>query len=172
MITKEMQRELAYKARAANRRLERASEGQRSALEHYIKGYSGTRESSRGTMFQQGAAKTETEYRQRMRELEKFMGGETSTRRGWKELKSSNVEKAAGTLGEMGYDISEDELVALLEEIPDGADSATYYKALENVQAAKNKKGGTLTRKEIIKAISERRSDYEATLGALKSRRK
>lgn len=80
-ITKEMQRKLANEARKANRRLERASEGQRRALEYYTKGYH-TFETAKGDRFSQAKAKTADEYRQRMKELEDFMKGETSTRKG------------------------------------------------------------------------------------------
>lgn len=173
-ITKEQQRELANMARKANRRLERASEGQRRALDHYIREYT-TKETSKGTVFSQGKAKTEAEYRKRMRELEDFLGDENSptisTRREWERVKRQNVSRANDTLEGMGFDITDDELAAVLEELPSRASRADYYRALENVQALKEEKGAELTRAEIKEAIASRRSDYQATLAALKARK-
>lgn len=174
-ITDAMQRELARVARAANRRLERASEGQRAALDYYLRGYH-TREGARGTVFQQGRAKTEREYRARMAELEAFMSGESTTRRGWKELKEENISKAGETLRGRGYDLKDEELAQILIETG-GAKKVgkAFYKALNNVQAARNKKAKSagddftgLTSQEITEAISSRASGYEATLAALK----
>lgn len=174
MITKEEQRLLANMARKANKRLERASEGQRRALEHYIKDYT-TKETSKGTVFSQGKAKTEAEFRKRMRELEDFLGDEDnptiSTRREWERVKRQNVSRAGDTLEDMGFDITDDELAAVLEELPSKASRADYYRALENVQALKKEKGAELTRAEIKDAIANRRTDYQATLAALKARK-
>lgn len=166
-ITAAQQKELAYLARAANRRLERATEGQRKSLERNIKNYH-TREGSRGIVFQQGKAKTESEYRQRMAELKKFMAAKTSKRKGWEELKKENMQKAQASLSDMGYDITDEELETILEE--EGGGNAAFYKALENVQAAKGPDNKELTPEEVKEAIYQRRSDYEATLAAIKAR--
>lgn len=166
-ITAAQQKELAYLARAANRRLERAPEGQRRSLEHNIKNYH-TREGSRGLVFQQGKAKTESEYRQRMAELKKFMAAKTSTRSGWEQLKKENMGKAQASLSDMGYDITDEELAIILEE--EGGGGKAFYKALENVQAAKGPENKELTPEEVKEAIYQRRSDYEATLAAIKAR--
>ena len=169
-VTKEMQRELARKARAANRRLERATEGQRRSLEHNIRGYH-TREGARGIVFQQGAAKNEREYRQRMAELEAFMEkSKTSTRRGWEELKKANISKAQESLTNMGYDVTDEELEIILKET--GGSSKAFYRALENVMAAKEEADNELTAENIRNAINERRSDYEATLTLQRARRR
>lgn len=168
-ITKQMQRELANKARAANRRLERASEGQRRALEHYMKGYSNTREGKYGTVFKQGAAKTEAEYRQRMKELDKFMKGETTTHKGWEALKKRTVEKANEKLKQMGYKYSDAELTSVLEEA--SPKEQNFYHVLNVVQAFRDATGDDEIDDElIIEALTSRLSDYQLTLATIKSR--
>ena len=168
-VTKQQQSALAKLARAANRRLERATPGQRKSLEHNITGYH-TRTGSRGIVFQQGKAKTESEYRQRMAELKRFMSAKTSTRGGWESLKRSNREKTQATLSDMGYDVTDTELDIVLKET--GGSSKAFYRALENVQAAKGVNQEEMTPEEIRNAINERRSDYQATLAAIRSRKK
>ena len=75
-----------------------------------------------------------------------------------------------------GYDLTDEELAQILIETG-GAKKAgkAFYKALNNVQAARNKKAKSagddftgLTAQEITEAISSRASGYEATLAALK----
>ena len=166
-VTPQMQKQLANLARAANRRLERASAGQRRSLEYNIKGYN-TKSTSRGLVFKQGKAKSAAEYRQRMAELNKFMNAKTTTRRGWEKLKSENISKAQESLEKMGYDITDDELDTILKEV---GGSKEFYKALENVQAAKGITGDELSADEIRDAIYSRRSDYEATLAAIEARK-
>ena len=167
-ITPQMQKQLANLARAANRRLERASAGQRRSLEYNIKGYQ-TKTTSRGLVFKQGKAQSAAEYRQRMAELNKFMGAKTTTRKGWEKLKQENISKAQDSLEKMGYDITDDELDTILKEV--GGGSKEFYKALENVQAAKGITGDELSADEIRDAIYSRRSDYEATLAAIEARK-
>jgi len=168
MVSRAQQAELSKLARAANRRLERATEGQRKSLEHNIKNYH-TREGSRGIVFQQGKAKTESEYQQRMAELRKFMSAKTSTRKGWEELKKENMQKAQESLSDMGYDITDEELKTILEE--EGGGNAAFYKALENVQATKGPDNKELTPEQVRKAMYQRKTDYQATLAAIKARK-
>ena len=167
-VTKQQQVALTKLARAANRRLERATEGQRKSLEHNIKGYH-TREGSRGIVFQQGKAKNEREYRQRMAELQAFMQAKTSKRRTWEELKKSNIQKAQESLTNMGYDVTDDELEIILQET--GGSSRAFYRALENVQATKEGPDDELSADDVRKAINERHTDYEATLQMIRKRR-
>jgi len=166
-VTPEMQKELANLARAANRRLERATSGQRGALDYYLRGYH-TREGAHGTVFQQGKAKTEREYRARMEELRRFMAGDTTTRRGWEALKEENIERAQETIKRQGYELSDEEFATILKETG-GHRSIQFYRALDIVQAEKNKKG-ELSADEVRAAISSRSSAYESTLAAIKSR--
>lgn len=177
-ITSEMQKELTYLARAANRRIERATEGQRSALEYYLRKYH-TRERADGTLvFQQGKAKTTAEYNARMKELKRFMYGDPegkgdeyepiSKRKGWEALKKRQVANAADTLRKEGYDITDEELEMVLIEGADediGGSDPVMLAALQNVQIAKAQAGSSwnASPEAIRKAIDERRSDQERT---------
>ena len=168
-VTKEMQKELANLARAANRRLERASEGQRKSLEYNIRGYH-TRKGARGTVFQQGAAKNEREYRQRMAELHDFMAAKTSKKTGWKQMKKAAVSKANETLqSKWGYNLTDKELDIVLRE--SAKSSIAFYRNLEIVSATKDNKAGELSEDEISSAIQQRRTDYETTVELQKKRR-
>lgn len=173
-----MQRELASLARAANRRIERATPGQRQALEHYLKGYH-TRERDNGMrVFQQGKAKSISEYKQRMKELRKFMGTEEeptiSRRSEWEKVKKAAVEKAGETIRKkQGYNITDDELSNILQEAH-LADSTEFYKALANVEISKNEAGDfwNATRNEIAKALESRRTAQERAEALIRSRKK
>ena len=184
-LTKEMQRELATWARRANRRIERATEGQRAALEYYTRQYH-TRKRDDGTrVFMQGKAKTEQEYNARMKELKRFLEGDPegkeagykpiSTRAGWEKVKRANVEKAGETLRKSGYDITDDELEMILVEGAEddiGGSDPVMLAALQNVQIAKAEAGNEWTPSpEVIKAaIAERRSDQERVEQLIRSR--
>lgn len=181
MVTKEQQAELARLARAANRRLERATEGQRDALEFYIKKYH-VRESKDGLKFQQGKAKTAAEYRQRKKELEKFMGddesakkgGNSSTRRGWERIKSESLSASKAKLDAMGYDATEEEIANIAKETK--GHNAEFYKALENLTAEKyerylNEEAEAELQEEYEEEITQRRTDQQATEAFLKARK-
>lgn len=172
-LTREMQRALANRARAANRRLERATPGQRAYLEKQIAKYH-VRERGTNIVFKQGKAMSEAEYRARMRELDTFMAARTSTRRGWDQMKREQVESAGATIRGQGYDITDDELAIILEEIDDGHGSAAFYKALANVEIGKELAGDTWTpsREQISNALNERRSAQQRTEMLLKMRQK
>lgn len=176
-LTQEMQRELAARARAANRRIERATPGQRSALEHYTRQYH-TRQRANGMIvFQQGKAKTEAEFKARMRELDLFMGTAEnptiSTRAEWERVKAANVKAAGETLREDGADITDEELAAVLAELGDGS-TADFYKALANVEIAKASagEGWSPTRENIHAAVTARRSAQERATALIKARRR
>lgn len=177
-MTKEMQRELSALARAANRRIERASEGQRKALEYYLRNYH-TRERNNGMrVFQQGAAKNEDEYETRMKELRKFMGTEDrptiSRRKRWEELKRQNVEDAGKTIRKSAnYDLTDDELATILEETDAEHGTTEFYRALENVQIAKNEAGSEWqpSPEAITEAVNARRDDQERTEALIRSRK-
>ena len=175
-LTAEMQHELANLARAANRRIERATPGQRQALEYYLKGYH-TRERENGMrVFQQGKAKSVSEYKQRMKELRKFMGTEEeptiSRRSEWEKVKREAVKKAGETIRKQGYNITDDELSNILQEAHP-ADSTEFYKALANVEISKNEAGDfwNATRNEIAKALESRRTAQERAEALIRSRK-
>lgn len=172
-LTQEMQRALSNRARAANRRLERATPGQRAYLEKQIEKYH-TRERAPGfNVFQQGKAQSEAEYRARMRELDTFMAAKTSTRKGWKSVKKAQVEAAGKTLREkQGYNLTDNELALILEEIDTGHGSADFYKALANVEINKAAAGDRWTpnAETISAALAERRSAQERAEMLIKAR--
>ena len=170
-ITSAQQTALAKLARAANRRLERAPEGQRAYLERQIAKYH-TRQRGEMTVFSQGKAKSEAEYRARMRELEAFMQAKTSTRTGWKAVKKQQVQAAGDTLRSQGADISDEELALVLEEIGEGHSSAEFYKALANVEIAKQSDDDwTPSRDSIRDALNARRTAQERTQALIKARK-
>ena len=172
-ITAQQQRELAAAARRANRRIERASEGQKEAFNYFIRNYH-TRTREDGTVvFKQGKAGSEAEYYSRMKELEKFLSAETTTRKGWESIKKSNVSKAGTTIRKQGFNISDRELKNILQELPAKNSKAAFYKALENVEISKGrKKNKELSQEEIRKAVKSRRTDQQRTEALLKLRGK
>lgn len=174
-VTAQQQRELAATARRANRRIERASEGQRAAFRYFIRNYH-TRTRDDGTLvFKQGKAGSEAEYQSRMKELERFLGAESTTRKGWEALKKSNVEKAGKKIRGQGFTITDKELKVILEELPAKAKKAEYYKALENVEIYKGtrkKPNQEPTAAEIKKAMKSRRTAQQRTEALLKLREK
>lgn len=171
-ITAAQQRALSNLARAANRRLERASEGQRAYLERQISKYHTRQRSGGATVFKQGKAASESEYRARMRELERFMSAQTSKITGWKEVKKAQVKAAGETLRGEGYDLTDEELAAILEELDEGHSSAAFYSALANVEISKSSAGANWQpdKETISAAINERRSAQQRTEQLLKIR--
>ena len=179
-ITDAMQRDLAKLARAANRRLERAGESQRSALDYYLKDYH-TRQGAHGTVFQQGKAKTEREYRARMKELERFMGTEDkpsiSAKKQWEAVKQSNLESGIEKL-QGKYDLPEEVLAQVIKETGGKKKAGkAFYTALNNVMAAARRKKAAadedsftgLNADEVTQAINSRNTEYQATLELLKA---
>lgn len=182
-ISDQMQRELAKLARAANRRLERADKNQRAALDYYLRKYH-TRQGAHGTVFQQGKAKTEREYRARMKELERFMGTEDnptiSAKKRWEAVKQSNLEAGIEKL-QGKYDLPDEVLAQVIMETGGKKKAGkTFYTALNNVMvtterkkaaaAAENKDPFTgLTPDEVSEAINSRMTEYQVTLELVKA---
>lgn len=149
-VTKEMQKALANLARAANRRIERATPGQRAYMQRQIEKYH-VRERQPGiNVFQQGKAASAAEYHARMRELQAFMGAKSTIKKGWKAIKAAQVAEAGKTIRGQGADISDEELALVLEEISEGHKSAEFYKALANVEINKRE-----AREEYDKAVED-----------------
>lgn len=118
--------------RRANRRLERASEGQRKALEYYIRERTG--DSKKFSASYSGMTKEQQQAKIDI--LERFLSARSTTREGWKAMKASNVSKANEALGLEGYELTDEELAEILEQV----DSDNYdekYRAINLVQAAK-----------------------------------
>jgi hypothetical protein len=187
-VTAQQQKLLAATARRANRRLERATEGQREYLEYQIRKYHTRTREGGARVFQQGKAGSEAEFKARMRELRLFLGEErdpetgepivkTSTRKGWESLKSQQVAAAGETLrGEKnGYTITDAELAALLEEVGHGKKEdkfAKMYAALGNVEAARQAAGRELTEAEVLAAINSRETEMNVVKTLLEQREK
>lgn len=173
MVTAQQQKELAAVARRANRRIERASEGQREALNYFMRNYH-TRTREDGTLvFKQGKAGSEAEYYSRMKELEAFLSAESTTKKGWNRLKQQNVARAGKTIRKQGFNLTDKELKVILQELPAKSSKAAFYKALENVEIYKgSRKNRTKepTPGEIKKAMKSRRSDQQRTEALLKLR--
>lgn len=142
-ISKQEYADFRKLVRKANRRLERASEGQRKAMEYYFRKYH-MRETAEGEKrFSGTKPETAGELRLRTAELEDFIRAETSYRAGWKALKAANVAKANIKLtNEKGYTFTDRELATIMEEYGDtkGEKHEGFYAALANVQAAKNER--------------------------------
>lgn len=157
--------------RTANRRLERAGEGQRAALEHYMQGYH-VRTNDEGEMrFSAAAPKNAAELRQRTAELEKFMAGKTSTKRGWSRVQQEASSKAQEKLGQMGYDVTDEELKNIAKET--GGHNAAFYRALEQITAEKleNEYEDMFDdEEELAEEIELRRTDQEITERLLRAR--
>ena len=176
-VTKEQQKELARLARAANRRLERATEGQRAYLEYQIRKYH-TRERESGMrVFQQGKASTTAEFNARMRELRRFMGYDdkqvrSSYRKGWEQMKAEQVAAGGAKLRGIKVNITDEELALILQELDAKNKDATLYDALVNVELAKEEAGDKWepSQEAIQTALAEKRDDQEKTERLLRLR--
>ena len=157
-ITRKQIEDIRKKTRAANRRLERASEGQRKALEWYIGRAQG------GTKFS-AATKglTYQEAKKKLKDLDKFLGAKSSKITGWREIKEQQVHNANLKWKKYGYDLTDEELANILIQI-ETKNKDDYYTAVDLVQAEKKKKGDKWrgTEDEIGDAIDEIISEQKA----------
>ena len=165
-MTKEQQSEIKLLTRRANRRIERASAGQRKAMEYYI-GSDKFSAASKGFSYEQAQAQIE--------KLNKFLAGRSTTKTGWKEVKQANVSKANKTLRKMGYDLTDEELAEILIQI-DSSNTESFYRSINLVQAVKYEaelegdiwKG---TSDQISEAIAQKMEASEALEAALQGRK-
>lgn len=164
--------------RAANRRIERAMDkapGQADWLQYQVERLTGEESgkfsaATKGLSYEQAAAKLE--------QLDRFMGYQTSTRKGWDEVKEKSVRNANETLkgktdeeGEPLYDLTDEELADLLKQ-EDIKNKKEFYKAVNKVQAAKNRAGDEWkgTPEQIGEALAQQWTDQQALQYALESR--
>ena len=169
-ITDQQKAAIKTLTRRANRRLERAPSGQRSALEYYVNKMTGSKKFSaatKGLSYEEAAMK--------LKVLEQFLSAESTTRKGWDAIKKRNVKKANETLSERGYDLTDEELADILEQI-DTSNKSEYYRAVNLVQAAKDEaeEEGELwsgSSKQIAEAIGQKATAQEALRSALEARR-
>lgn len=166
MVTAQQRAEIARLTRQANRRIERATGGQLSALEYWMEKQTGAAKfsaSSAGLTYEQAEAKLEL--------LEQFRGLKSSKITSWKEMKRESVNKANETFGEMGYDLTDEELADILKQL-DSKKRSDFYRAVNLVQAAKEKAGESWegSSSEIAAAIAEKASYQEALERGLEAR--
>lgn len=162
MITEAQKRAIRQSTRAANRRLERATEGQRAALQKYI-GAEKFSSATKGMNYQQAAAQIE--------KLNKFLDAKSSTRKGWKEIKEKSIANANKTLTLQGYNLTDEELADILEQLEDNR-KQDFYRAVNLVSAEKAETGDDWagTTAQITAAIEQKASYQEALTRALKAR--
>lgn len=140
--------------RRANRRIERATEGQTRYLESVVRRMTGATLNKKTGKYEGGlskwSAKTKgmsyEEAAAQLKRLDKFLGQKSSTRRGWDEIKAEIVRKANETLTQNdyfgkdkgGYTLTDNELADIME-IVDMESKEEFYRAINLVQAEKEK---------------------------------
>jgi len=165
MISDFQKGEIARLTRLANRRIERAGAGQRSYLEYWVNQMTGKSKFSaatKGLTFEQAQAK--------LHELYKFTDYMGSTKEGWEELKKLSVERTREKLDLMDYDLTDEELADILEQL-DSNKRKDFYLAVNKVQAAKDAAGSEWSgsTEEIADAVSTQlaeRNEYQAAYEA------
>lgn len=162
-ITRSQIQEIRTLTRRANRRIERATGGQKRALQHYAGGAKFSA-ATRGMSAQQGQAQIE--------KLKRFLGSPATTIKGWRKIKRENVRKANETLENMGYDLTDEELADILEQLEDSS-GTNFYRAVNLVQAAKQDAGEDWegTEEQIQEAIMQKASAQQALEEALSARK-
>lgn len=177
-ISKELYAELRRLTRAAQRRMERATPGQRRALEFYVEKATGAKKwssSAAGMSTQQANA--------RIQQLRKFLGYNEaneqverviSTRKGWEQIKESNVAKANATFGKRraGHNLTDDEMAEILMQLGDPT-KKVFYHAVNKVQAMKGYMGEKWKgdANDISKALAQKWSAQDAYRRALDVRK-
>lgn len=149
--------------RAANRRIERATGGQASYIESYVKRVTGGSEKFSAAYKGLSAA----EASKKIEMLERFMSKkETTTKTGWKEFKKESIRKSNAALSEMGYDLTDEELAEILEQI-DAGSNEEFYRAINLVTAKKVEEGRSWdpTADKVAEAINQK-IDFQGALKA------
>lgn len=177
-ISKELYAELRRLTRTAQRRMERATPGQRRALEFYVKQATGSTKWSSAA-----SGMTTQQANARIQQLRKFLGYDeqnrqaeqvTSTRRGWESIKASNVEKANATFGRRraGHNITDEEMAEILMQLGDPS-KKEFYHAVNKVQAMKGYMGKEWKgdKSDIAKALAQKWSAQDAYKRALDIRK-
>lgn len=166
-ITKGQIQEIKRLVRAANRRLERATGGQEAYIKSYIRKLTGGSEkfsaAYKGLTGAQAAKKIEM--------LKKFMEKETTTTKtGWKKLKKESIRKANKSLTGQGYDLTDEELSEILEQIEAGSNEE-FYRAVNLVTAEKIKSGENweASSDKIAEVLNQKMDFQDALRAALKA---
>ena len=181
-ITSQQAVEIKKLTRRANRRIERAPEGQRRYLESVVRRMTGATLNKKTGKYEGGlnkwSAKTKgltfEEAAAQLKKLDKFLGQKSSTRRGWDEIKAELVRKANETLTQNdyfgkdkgGYTLTDDELADIME-IVDMESKEEFYRAINLVQAEKEKLGdNTEFNADRLAEIIEQKIEYQDALKA------
>lgn len=162
-ITQGQKKELKDLTRAANRRLERATGGQKRYIEAYIKRVTGGSEKFSASYRGLSAAEVEKKIEQ----LERFMSKKmTTTKKGWKDF-VKNVNKG---LSGKGYDLTDEELADILDQI-DQSSNEEFYRAVNLVTAKKAEEGSSWdpSMEKIIEVIDQKIDFQNALKMALKA---
>lgn len=164
-MTKQQKDTIKTLVRRANRRIERATLGQRGALEYYVEQVTGGKKFSAAT---KGLTAAQADLK--IKQLEKFLASKVSTRKGWDKVKADNIRKANETLHQQGYDLTDEELSEILKQL-DVKNGKEYYRAINLVSAAKAEdEDWTGSPDQISEAIAEKASAQQALEKALRNR--
>ena len=165
----QLNRELAKAADAANKRLGRMDMGQKKSAEYYAQEYSGVIMGKGGLKFSKGAAKSEKEARQRLKDLRDFMAKKGTTRKGWQEMHAKGISHATDTLNNMGFNVTQKELEQIIKETG-GQSSKEFYLMQAAVSAAKEYGDEEFSPEELADIISERRSEQQTVEDLIRRR--
>ncbi len=133
-ITKGQIKEIQRLVRAANRRLERATGGQKDYIKSQIRTLTG------------GAEKFSAKYKgltgaqaqKKIADLNKFMENKITKKKEWEPFKKESIRKSNASLRKQGYDLTDEELAEILEQIEAGSNEE-FYRAINLVTAEKAK---------------------------------
>ena len=168
-ISNELYSELRKLTRKAQRRMERATPGQLRALEFWTEKATGEKKWSSSVK-----GMNEQQVRAQIDKLNTFLEGKSTTKRGWKAIKDSNVRKANETFKKRraGHDLTDEEMAEILTQLGDPS-KQEFYKAVNKVQAMKGYKGPDWTgsNKDIANAIAQKWSAQDAYRRALDVRK-
>lgn len=155
--------EYEKKAKAANRRLDVMSGGQRHAVDYYMK----------GERFSRAIPATKQEFERNLEKVNRFLKSKQTTKRGWEQIKKTAVKNANKTLTKRRkYELTDEELANIFEEI-ETRDKKVMYTILDLVQAKKDKKeieGSEFTGEELQQAIDEAFEEHLEAGEAIKKR--
>lgn len=181
-ITQQQKAEIRSLTRIANRRIERATEGQRNYLESVVRKMTGTGASKWSSAYK---GLTERQAAAKIRKLRQFLYEEdetgatinkrSTTRSGWEAMKESVLSKTGDTWrNKKGYDITDEELAIILEQ-EDVKSTQDFYRAVNLVQAQKFKRGQINkswkgTEEQIAAAINLKYGYKEALKRGLKAK--
>ena len=151
MVSEFQKSEIARLTRLANRRLERAAGGQKSYLEFWVNRMTGSTKFSAATK-----GLTFMEVQAKLHELYSFIDAMASTKAGWEKLKQVSIEKTKEKLDMLSYDLTDEELGDILEQLPVKSSREDFYRAVNLVDATKEEEG------EDWEATADRISDLMA----------